>query len=348
MPIRVANESEHRRGLVLGLTLAEVLILLLFLILLALGARLMTAEKALAELDSGLSELRKAGGLEAADARKIVADLGRMREMERSVQEFKDENARMRSELTEKGKQTSALEKFVKAARAVDPNEPPALLKLAVEMFEEVGVKVDRKQWGHLSEVTSALVKAEKPMTAAERDRFRDAIVAYVQSGGGVVPGHTWPPIIRLSEADGQFFAVGSAELTNEFEGRIVNKVIPDVLSIARDFQVNVIEVVGHTDEQTIAPRTSNLDKELIPVLRGDREVKTLIPADNAGLGLTRAVAIVEVLRRDKRLADFRILPLSAAQLVQLNEMVSTGAEKTNVKERRRIEIRMRKPNSSP
>jgi hypothetical protein len=60
------------------------------------------------------------------------------------------------------------------------------------------------------------------------------------------------------------------------------------------------------------------------------------------GLGLTRAVAIVEVLRRDKRLADFRILPFSAAQLVELNETVSTGAEKTNVKERRRIEIRMR------
>jgi hypothetical protein len=342
MPIRVANESEHRRGLVLGLTLAEVLILLLFLILLALGGRLMTAEKALANLESGLAEIGKSSGLDSAEMRKILSDLGRMKDMERSAQGLKDENARMRSELAEKGKQTGALEKFAKASRTIDPNDPPALLKLAAEMFEEAGVKVDRKQWEHLSDVASALVKGEKSMTEAERERFHNAVLIYLQSGGGAAPGHKWPPIIGLSEADGQFFAVGSAELTSEFEGRIVNKVIPDVLSIAGDFQVNVIEVVGHTDEQTIACRSSNLDKELIPVLRGDREVKTLIPCDNAGLGLTRAVAIVEVLRRDKRLADFRILPLSAAQLIQLDETVSTGAQKTDVKERRRIEIRMR------
>ena len=36
----LVDEREHRRGLVLGLTLAEVLILLLFLLLLTLGARL--------------------------------------------------------------------------------------------------------------------------------------------------------------------------------------------------------------------------------------------------------------------------------------------------------------------
>jgi flagellar motor protein MotB len=180
-------------------------------------------------------------------------------------------------------------------------------------------------------------------MTKAEREQFRNLVLLYLESGGGSAPGHKWPPIIRLSEADGQFFDVGSAELTKEFEGRIVNKVIPELLNIAQEFQVDVIEVVGHTDEQTITPRPSNLDKELIPVVRGEREVKTLIPADNAGLGLTRAVAIVEVLRKEKRLADFRILPFSAAQLIQLNETVSTGAEKTNVKERRRIEIRIRK-----
>jgi Tfp pilus assembly protein PilV len=40
MSLRIADEREQRRGLVLGLTLAEVLLLLLFLLLLALAAKL--------------------------------------------------------------------------------------------------------------------------------------------------------------------------------------------------------------------------------------------------------------------------------------------------------------------
>jgi hypothetical protein len=121
--------------------------------------------------------------------------------------------------------------------------------------------------------------------------------------------------------------------------------VIPQIVEISRQFEVDVIEVVGHTDEQTIAPRPSNLDKELLPVLRGEKEIKTLIPADNVGLGLTRAIAIVEVLRRDRSLINYRILPLSGAQLIQTDESLSSGSAKANVPERRRIEIRLRKSN---
>jgi hypothetical protein len=45
MTTRVVDEREHRRGLVLGLTLAEVLLLLLFLVMLALSIPLMTHDK---------------------------------------------------------------------------------------------------------------------------------------------------------------------------------------------------------------------------------------------------------------------------------------------------------------
>jgi hypothetical protein len=40
MASRVADEREQRRGLILGLTLAEVLLLLLFLLLLVLGSQI--------------------------------------------------------------------------------------------------------------------------------------------------------------------------------------------------------------------------------------------------------------------------------------------------------------------
>jgi hypothetical protein len=76
---------------------------------------------------------------------------------------------------------------------------------------------------------------------------------------------------------------------------------------------VDVIEVVGHTDEQPIGMRPSNLDRDFTEILRGDRSVGTLRPGDTAGLGLARAVSVVRELLRDPRLDGLRILPPSIA-----------------------------------
>ena len=64
--------------------------------------------------------------------------------------------------------------------------------------------------------------------------------------------------------------------------------------------------------------------------------------ADNAGLGFARAVAIVQILKGDRRLDGLTILPLSAAQLVGTDGKLSDGSSAGDVKERRRIEIRVR------
>jgi hypothetical protein len=343
MASRIANESEHRRGLVLGFTLAEVMILLLFLILLGFGARLLKDEKTLKGLSPLLSELRPNEG--AVDVHKLGDELARMKELQKAASDLQAENARMRTELSTASHKLETFERLAAAARAVDPEDPPALLKLALDVFELMGLKVDQAYWTFLSEVSAMVDKAVRSKEPTQREAFRQAIVTFITSGGGMAPGHTWPPIIRLREADGYSFSVGSAELKNEFEQLIVTKVIPQVVQISKQFEVDVIEVVGHTDEQTIAPRPSNLDRELLPVLPGEKEIKTLIPADNVGLGLTRAIAVVEVLRRDRSLINYRILPLSGAQLIQTDETLSSGSVKANVPERRRIEIRLRKSN---
>jgi len=71
--------------------------------------------------------------------------------------------------------------------------------------------------------------------------------------------------------------------------------------------------------------------------------VASLVPADNAGLGMSRAVAVVTRLIRDNRLEQRfpRILPMSGAQVIQVDETLSQGSM-GDVKERRRIEIRLR------
>jgi flagellar motor protein MotB len=152
---------------------------------------------------------------------------------------------------------------------------------------------------------------------------------------------HDWPPIIKLREAEGYYFAKGSAELTDQFQQNLEKKV-PELVKIGKDFDVDVIEVIGHTDEQAILQRFSNLDKQLLEVTKGTGAISTLLPADNAGLGLARAVSVVRVLTADNRLQGFRILPLSGGQLIDVNDTVAQGAG-GDVKERRRIEIRLRR-----
>lgn len=68
-----------------------------------------------------------------------------------------------------------------------------------------------------------------------------------------------------------------------------------------------------------------------------------LIPADNAGLGLARAVSVTEVLLNDERLSRVAILPYSGAQLFNVNDSLLRTGTGGDVKERRRIEIRLRK-----
>jgi len=52
---------------------------------------------------------------------------------------------------------------------------------------------------------------------------------------------------------------------------------------------------------------------------------------------------VVKVLAADARLGVFRILPLSGAQLIDTDGRLTRWDEQGDVRERRRIEIRMRK-----
>ncbi|RWL18121.1 MAG: hypothetical protein E5X55_26050 [Mesorhizobium sp.] len=154
---------------------------------------------------------------------------------------------------------------------------------------------------------------------------------------------HDWPPIINLSEAGGYFFEIGSAELSKEFETRLSVDTAGRIARILEQYEVDIIEVIGHTDEQPLSGQSSNIDGSLRAVLQGKARIETLRPADNAGLGLARAIAVAEILGRDARLKDATILPLSAAQLIMPGDRLTDGAQTGDVKERRRIEIRVRR-----
>jgi outer membrane protein OmpA-like peptidoglycan-associated protein len=158
---------------------------------------------------------------------------------------------------------------------------------------------------------------------------------------------HDWPPIINLSEAKGYFFEKGKAELKPEFQAHLRVVIVPLLLERARQYGITTIEVIGHTDEQKIAPRNSNLDAFLLETVRNNAgDVSSLIPADNAGLGLARATAVVQVLGSEERLKGYTLLPLSGGQLIGVDDRLASGGG-GDEPERRRSEIRLRRANIS-
>ena len=160
---------------------------------------------------------------------------------------------------------------------------------------------------------------------------------------------HNWPPIIPLKEADGYYFIVGSAQPSLEFEEKLRKAVVPEILKYAGQFQTDIIEVVGHTDEQPIKGLSSNLDSTTFDVLLRGESAAKIVVADNAGLGFARAAAIVQILRSEQALKNMNmtILPLSAAHVVDTTGKLADGSSGGDVKQRRRIEIRLRQSTPS-
>lgn len=108
------------------------------------------------------------------------------------------------------------------------------------------------------------------------------------------------------------------------------------------DYDVDVIEVIGHTDEVPMSGQ-SNLDTQLAAASAGRFPIANLRSTDNAGLAMARAVSVVRVLRADPRLSRAAILPLSGAQMIVPVDRMADGTARASDQMRRRIEIRLRR-----
>lgn len=330
------QSSSYRQGLVLGLTMAEVVLLLVFCLLIAMTTLL---RKEQVSRQNAEEQLRIEKAHNRADS-----------ELVKALQQNPDLYERLR-----------------KASRANSSKEIDEFWRELVE--SRATVEVLKKSGLSEKDIRERLSEAEQLLThginipkalrnaavvAAIRDVMPNAndktaspkeIADAVAKGlrGGDSAGHRWPPIIKLSEADGFRFKSGSAELTPAFTDQLKHKTTEEIQSIIKQFDVDIIEVVGHTDEQPLGLRQSNLDRDLLSVLRNDASIGSLVPADNAGLGLARAVSVVSVLLQTGALHDYKIIPLSGAQLVNNDESLAIKGKPGDIPARRRIEIRLRK-----
>jgi len=346
MPGTVGRQTaSYRQGLVLGLTMAELMLLLVFCLLIALGVALATER---AKRDDAIQRLKNAE-LAAASQQALLDPIKR--------------NTRL-VELVERTVESGSVRdidefwrKLVDSEEIVEALERQGVSRTALR---EEGTYFAKMQQLHRNGINpdqvtrgAALASAIDKLLVDPAARSPEELAALVEKSVSASKrqddhdrnGHTWPPIINLSEADGYFFATRSAELTADFAAKLRTAVVDRLVEIGRSFDVDVIEVIGHTDERPVASGLSNLDRQLSSVMSGASDVGLLQPADNAGLGLARAVAVVKVLSAEPRLSAFRILPLSGAQLVGTDGRLTRWDERGDVRELRRIEIRMRKSN---
>jgi len=342
------QSASYRQGLVLGLTMAEIMLLLVFSLLIAVGVSL-TSERV--KRDELMQRLRSAEAAEAANSAMVDAIRRNPR-----ISEFLDRTAAGAASadavdeywrtLVESNEIVEAMERHGVSRKALREGKEDFT---RMQQLRNKGLDPDEAARG------AALVAAIDGVLPddAVAKRTPEQIAALIVEGiaatqsrdeGGPKEGHQWPPIINLSEAGGYFFATRSAELSPDFEIKLRTAVVDRLLDIAASFHVDVIEVIGHTDERPVSGGgLSNLDHELASVMSGANGIGLLQPADNAGLGLARALAVVNVLSTDLRLRNFQILPLSAAQLIGTDGRLTRWNEQGDVRERRRIEIRMRK-----
>lgn len=283
------QDKAYRRGLVLGLTMAEVMILLIFLLLMALASALQNRDRRIEALDSG-------------GASRLIEQLQRAYPQAQNSDDYFKE-----------------LVRAIEVRKEVEQAGPEAGSRTLIE-DAELGREVRRAASG--SDPEQYLRRA---ITAAERGREGE-----------------WPPFFSLSEAGGYYFDSGKATLRPQFEQSLRSSIIPMLATSIADYDVNVIEVIGHTDEVPMVG-TSNLDSSLIAASVSRVPIGDLRSTDNAGLAMARAVAVVRVLRSDPRLRNVTILPLSGAQMVVPVDRMADGTSPRDDQARRRIEIRLRK-----
>src|SRR5208337_3345650 len=199
--------ASYRQGLVLGLTMAEIMILLVFCLLIAVGVALANQR---AKLDDAMLRLRQVQAAAAAD---------------KAMVETIKSNARLAELLDKAAGAASQLEINEFWRKLVESND------IVVNMERRGVSRVALKEESNdLAKLHRLLIEGIDPGKIARAVRLASAIDQADSEHGG---RHNWPPIINLSESDGYYFATGSADLTPDFALALRTVVVARLLQIA-------------------------------------------------------------------------------------------------------------------
>lgn len=336
----IGDEVAYRRGALLGFTLAEIVLLVIFALLMATAALVLVKDARIKELQAADVGLIKVPEREA----RLVEVLRRhYREQDRpppSADEFVRELSLIAK--TKDLAQTDALDKILKAitdgATPSKAQERLRELTRTIDVAKEMSKASKEDVATTLSKITEGINKQQALQKEIDAlNKQLNASQAELRDRGK----SDLPPMLVIPTSN--YFKLGEATLVPEFRRRINEEIVPRLAELGAKHEIQVIEIIGHTDELPIANVRSNLDLTLLKFLNGAGLESELLSGDNPGLGIARAAAVARVLISDPRLGNYRVLPFSAGQIVDTDQNISRGNRGGDVPERRRIEIRMRR-----
>ncbi len=127
-------------------------------------------------------------------------------------------------------------------------------------------------------------------------------------------------------------------------------KISRQSIRYTQEYNINLVEIIGHTDEQVVGNAASNLDNNLETAAKSTTatsNIDILLKAgSNADLGLMRSRAVVKLLQKiqiqENKMKNVQFRPYSAAQLILTNGDLANLPEgvRESDNSRRRIEIR--------
>src|ERR1700743_1909989 len=256
------QRSSSRRGLVLGLTMAEIMVLLVFCLLIAMATFLKREETRRVAAEQELKE-EKAQNEHIREVVNSLSQSAAVAEKVESLSGLSDPQAidKYWRELVDSRGVVKEIEKVLTVKELRD-----GLANIAALRANNIDVDKAIHDAEIVGSINRAMAKPGDPPVSAQA--VLDALTRGMTQGSG---GHQWPPIIRMSEADGYFFRSGSAELSPSFQEALLTRTPREILNYIRKYDVDISEVGGHTDERPIgAQKVSNLDRDLLPVLKSE------------------------------------------------------------------------------
>lgn len=240
MTQRVSDEREHRRGLVLGLTLAEVLLLLMFLLLLALGSKVeryrLDAESSREDLKQAnaaietlkpLQEALSKGDSSINSVSELIQRLARVKSLEARVTQLGEENSALSAQANamkalgkDAEKKLQRMADVLNRAAQFDPNDPTAVMARSLDILARLGASTLPDQVKPLSEmIADSEQKQKAQMVEADRDKIRLQLDSMIRSGNG----KTYPPCWIAPNGQTEYIY----DVTTRDGGLIVRDVIP-------------------------------------------------------------------------------------------------------------------------
>jgi hypothetical protein len=239
MSQRAADELEHRRGLTLGLTLAEVLLLLLFVVLLALSWRVIGLQRDYqtvledvahvrginADLSSTLQGLQAIGSdrarLEAANvAIAAAAEINpadpaevltqAVEILKRLGSDARPDQVRPLSEMLASREKLKALDRAISLAIRINPNDPAEVLTRAVEVLTRLGTDTNLHEVMPIEKILS--LRSQLDQVTSERNNL-------MRTGNGL----TYPSCWRTAEGKTEYIF----DITIRDEGMIMRDATP-------------------------------------------------------------------------------------------------------------------------